>query len=230
MRAQARQAALVGPRRSELAVLEADGRLRLRPRSTPAGSSPSSASRRRASRGSLEELDRPHLGDRRLVRGRCLAYGDGITFWPLVEIVRARRRDHRRRLAGDARAKLAGASSPRREDVVALRRRGGRARRRRASHSTRCSGRRASLLELARARTAARRRLRGRPLGGAHVPRPDRARGEDVGRCTAAPRVHRAPRPARAAAGLEHGRCAAWSALVRSSDDEAALVIEEPAR
>jgi len=36
----------------------------------------------------IEELARTIEGEALLVRGRCLPYGRGITFWPLVEIVR----------------------------------------------------------------------------------------------------------------------------------------------
>src|SRR5919202_5649545 len=36
----------------------------------------------------LRELDRRLSGRCRIVRGRCLAYGEGITFWPLAELVR----------------------------------------------------------------------------------------------------------------------------------------------
>jgi class 3 adenylate cyclase/tetratricopeptide (TPR) repeat protein len=46
-----------------------------------------------------------HVGDRaRVVVGRCLAYGEGITYWPLAEIVRASAgsdRDAIRAVAGD---------------------------------------------------------------------------------------------------------------------------------
>jgi hypothetical protein len=40
----------------------------------------------------------------RAVVGRCLAYGDGITFWPLVEIIRQLG-------SGDARRRRSGSSS-----------------------------------------------------------------------------------------------------------------------
>ena len=37
-----------------------------------------------------------HLGERATVlRGRCLPYGEGITFWPLAEMVKAGRRNPR---------------------------------------------------------------------------------------------------------------------------------------
>src|SRR6185295_2172404 len=36
----------------------------------------------------LEELDARASPEARVLRGRCLSYGRGITFWPLVEMVR----------------------------------------------------------------------------------------------------------------------------------------------
>ncbi len=134
-----------------------------------------------------------------VLRGRCLSYGEGITFWPLAEAVRAAaglaaRRDRR---AGDGGARGAG------------RRRGrGRARRaparpaRRPHRGVRRAG--GELLggpapaRGARAPAAARRRLRRHPLGRADVPRPDRARRRLVSRRADPadlPGAPRAPRP-----------------------------------
>src|SRR5204863_311583 len=44
----------------------------------------------RACRAAVEMRDAfPELGlDARAVRGRCLSYGDGITYWPVVEILK----------------------------------------------------------------------------------------------------------------------------------------------
>ena len=53
-----------------------------------AGSSRSSASRASASRGSRPSSSRGSAARARVVRGRCLPYGEGITFWPIGEIVR----------------------------------------------------------------------------------------------------------------------------------------------
>ncbi len=39
-------------------------------------------------------------GRSRVLRGRCLPYGDGVTFWPIAEIVRERGRHQRRRPTG----------------------------------------------------------------------------------------------------------------------------------
>jgi class 3 adenylate cyclase/tetratricopeptide (TPR) repeat protein len=37
----------------------------------------------------LREFSRASEGTSQVVRGRCLAYGDGVTYWPILEIVRA---------------------------------------------------------------------------------------------------------------------------------------------
>ena len=49
--------------------------------------------------------------DAYIVRGRCLPYGRGITFWPLVEIVRAAADDRRRRPARASAGARSSASS-----------------------------------------------------------------------------------------------------------------------
>src|SRR5437588_407580 len=67
----------------------------------------------------IEEFGRSAAAsDARLLRGRCLPYGRGITFWPLVEIVR-----HAAAIEEDdspeaARAKLGQAAGPGAHDVV----------------------------------------------------------------------------------------------------------------
>ena len=53
-----------------------------------------------------EFLDSIGRRARRSLRGRCLPYGDGITFWPIVEVVRRGRGDHRDRHGEEAREKL----------------------------------------------------------------------------------------------------------------------------
>ena len=53
-------------------------------------SSPCSAMPASASRGSSQSCS-PTL-DARVVRGRCLSYGEGITYWPVVEVAEAARR------------------------------------------------------------------------------------------------------------------------------------------
>jgi class 3 adenylate cyclase/tetratricopeptide (TPR) repeat protein len=54
----------------------------------------------------------------RLLRGRCLPYGRGITFWPLVEIVRNAAGIAADDVPETARTKLAEASGPGTDDVV----------------------------------------------------------------------------------------------------------------
>jgi class 3 adenylate cyclase/tetratricopeptide (TPR) repeat protein len=57
--------------------------------------------------------------DRALVlRGRCLPYGRGITFWPLVEIVRSAAGIRDEDTAAEARRKLCDLVGPGREDVL----------------------------------------------------------------------------------------------------------------
>ena len=56
------------------------------------GSSLCSGPRGSASRGSRARSARVSTERRRVVSGRCLAYGGGITYWPLVELVRGPRR------------------------------------------------------------------------------------------------------------------------------------------
>jgi predicted ATPase/class 3 adenylate cyclase len=59
------------------------------------------------------------LGDRaHVVRGRCLSYGDGITFWPLAEAVRQAAGILPDDREGDARAKLFALAGPEREDAA----------------------------------------------------------------------------------------------------------------
>src|SRR4029077_12553777 len=36
----------------------------------------------------IEEFSRRIAGEAAVLRGRCLSYGDGITFWPLAEVLR----------------------------------------------------------------------------------------------------------------------------------------------
>ena len=104
-----------------------------------------------------------------VIRGRCLSYGDGITFWPLVEALReAVGYRGRRRARGSARTKLAALMRRARRGLRAARLGVGLSDRqyplpevfwRRASSSRPLSA------------AAARARLRGPPLGGAGAPR-----------------------------------------------------------
>ena len=122
----------------------------------------------------VAEFARSVEGEADVLRGRCLAYGRGITFWPLAEAVR--------QAAGivdddaaTALEKLAGIVG---NDTAVLER---------LSAAFGLSDaalpcRRALLggadaARVARAPAPARRRVRGHPLGGDDVPRPDRAPG-----------------------------------------------------
>ncbi|HET9521681.1 MAG TPA: AAA family ATPase [Candidatus Limnocylindrales bacterium] len=60
-------------------------------------------------------------GEATVLRGRCLAYGDGITFWPLLEVVRAGARIAEDDSPEAARTKIAGlipAADPERDAIV----------------------------------------------------------------------------------------------------------------
>ena len=51
----------------------------------------------------------PRLGDRTtVVVGRCLSYGEGITFWPIVEVLRTAAEISDVHSPDEARAKIAG--------------------------------------------------------------------------------------------------------------------------
>ena len=115
---------------------------------------------------------------RPITRGRCLSYGQGITFWPVAEALRE--------LAG-----VLDDDPPRRGAGQARRPRGrrpgrGRAHRgRRRAHRRRLSRRRALLGSAPRARPPRRLRpagcrVRGSALGGADHARPGRAPGRDA--------------------------------------------------
>jgi class 3 adenylate cyclase/tetratricopeptide (TPR) repeat protein len=66
----------------------------------------------------IEEFAR-QVGDRaQVLRGRCLSYGEGITFWPLAEALRAAAGILLDDLREDAQAKLWALVGPGREDVA----------------------------------------------------------------------------------------------------------------
>ena len=113
-------------------------------------------------------------GEAVVVRGRCLPYGEGITFWPIAEAVRA--------AAGHRRGRPARARAGQGRRARRRRRRGGRPRR--VGDRARADGvrRRGDVLGRAPAvrdpgrRAPARRRDRRPALGGADAARPGRAR------------------------------------------------------
>ncbi len=124
--------------------------------------------------------------DARVVRGRCLPYGEGITYWPVIEVVK----------------QLARAA-------VGSGRRGGRpfaARRERPGHERRPD--RLGVSEAARGAGAARRRLRRHPVGRGDLPRPGRGDRAAHGRRTDSAALHGAAGAARAPSRLA-GRAAA---------------------
>jgi class 3 adenylate cyclase/tetratricopeptide (TPR) repeat protein len=67
----------------------------------------------------IEEFGRSAAAsDARLLRGRCLPYGRGITFWPLVEIVRGAAAIDDEDSPDVALAKLAQAAGPEADDII----------------------------------------------------------------------------------------------------------------
>ena len=91
----------------------------------------------------------------RTVRGHCLPYGDGIIYWPVVEVIKQLRALPSHPDAAAAIRSLLGQSDARR-----------------------LAGRdRLGVPQAARGAGAPRRRLRRRPVGRRDVPRPDRGRG-----------------------------------------------------
>jgi class 3 adenylate cyclase/tetratricopeptide (TPR) repeat protein len=67
----------------------------------------------------IEEFGRHANAEARVLRGRCLPYGRGITFWPLVEIVREAAAIRDDDTPEQARTKLAEVAEPGADDVVA---------------------------------------------------------------------------------------------------------------
>src|SRR5207244_39520 len=66
----------------------------------------------------IEEFVHSAQRDARVLKGRCLPYGRGITFWPLVEIVRDAAAIDAEDAPDVARTKLAQAAGPEAQDVV----------------------------------------------------------------------------------------------------------------
>ncbi|HKA27421.1 MAG TPA: adenylate/guanylate cyclase domain-containing protein, partial [Gaiellaceae bacterium] len=67
----------------------------------------------------IEEFARLTASEARMVRGRCLPYGRGITFWPLVEIVREAADIRDEDAPDQVRAKLSELGGPNGGDLVA---------------------------------------------------------------------------------------------------------------
>ncbi len=133
----------------------------------------------------VEELAAHVAPEVLVLRGRCLSYGRGITFWPLVEMVRQAAEIHGDDSADEAHAKvlaLAGDDLEVGERVASAI---GLSRKQFALDDLFWGARK--LIESPRGGAAARRRRRGRPLGGDDLPRPDRlreGRGPRVSRCS----------------------------------------------
>ena len=168
----------------------------------------SSAPPASASRGSPATSRTRCASEAAVAAGRCLSYGEGLTFWPLREVVAALAGtddgDERRGGAGRDRAPAAG----RRRHGHDRRARRGRARAvgRPPPTRRRPSGPCGSCSRRPRAERPLVVVLRGHPLGRAHLPRPDRApRGDDRGRARADRRA-RAHGPARRQARLRRRR------------------------
>jgi class 3 adenylate cyclase/tetratricopeptide (TPR) repeat protein len=66
----------------------------------------------------IEELVRKASQEARVIRGRCLPYGRGITFWPLLEIMRDAATIREDDSPEEARKKLSAAAGPEAEDAV----------------------------------------------------------------------------------------------------------------
>ena len=128
--------------RSALSCSTADGRCRL---ATVVGEAGVGKSRL------IDEFISSLDGEAAVLRGRCLAYGDGITFWPLAEAVRQARRHRRARHDGVGSGEARGDRGRRRGRRPASPRRSGSGRRRSRCRSS--SGVRASCSRRLRARS-----------------------------------------------------------------------------
>ena len=150
----------------------------------------------------VEEFVCGRLGMPRCSAGRCLPYGDGITFFPVGEVVKeaagledfdAPEEVERKICAvlgdGEAEACCSARAALRRE------------RPRRVPPTRRFWAVRRFLESVAQSATP-RRRLRRHPLGRTDVPRPDRAHRGLVAGCADPRAVHGATRPARRPAGV----------------------------
>ena len=117
-------------------------------------------------------------GDATVVAGRCLSYGEGLTFWPLREVVQELAGSDDGESSEQAQADIERLLPANADTATAVERVAG---------ALGLSDVAASpqetfwavrmLLEAAAARRAARGPVRGHPLGGAHLPRADRAPG-----------------------------------------------------
>ena len=153
-----------------------------------------------AARGSCSSGSR---GDATVLVGRCLAYGEGITYRPLAEIVRQ---------VGAAALEACSVGDRRGRRIQ----RGDRRLAASPAGPTRRSGRPPAVRGAGR-RTAAGRRDRGRALGRADAARPARPRRRALDRSADPARVPRAPGTGGDAPGVDR----AAAAIARSSSSRA---------
>ena len=140
-------------------------------------------------------------------QGRCLPYGEGITFWALGEMVKAHAGILETDTPAEVEAKLGAdrrRTSPRPIERLGAAAAGAALRPRGASRRERDEAFAAwrQFLEGSRRSTAARARLRGPALGGRGARRLRRAPGRLVERRPAPRRLHRAARAVRASSRL----------------------------
>jgi hypothetical protein len=127
-----------------------------------------------------------------VLTGRCLPYGDGITFWPLSQIVRQ---------AGGESAVHAALAGDEDAELIADRIRGTIGQRRRGTRDLLGVS---AVFRRARREAAARRHLRRHSLGGANAARPDRVPRQLESEGADAHRLPGASGPPRVAPGLGH--------------------------
>ena len=139
-----------------------------------------------------------------VLRGRCLSYGDGITFWPLAEVLRQAAGIVPEDSEEDARIKLKSCFGEQLADATSSHRVG---------HGPLAAPVRKGRAVLGRAGgprgtgppQAARGGLRRHPLGGANLPRSHRGHPRRLARRAAPPRLRGPPRAPRGPAGLRRG-------------------------
>ena len=158
---------------------------------------------------------------RRSSRGRCLPYGEGITYWPVAEVVRAGRRDRRGRRAAtqcaEARA-LVGGRGGRARSLHRIAGCGGARLGGAGAPARRSSGRCAGCSRRSPRERPLVRRLRRRPLGRADVPRPRRAPRRLIARRADPGALHGAARAARARPGLGRRQAQRDDSPARAAD------------
>ncbi len=154
-----------------------------------------------------------------VVKGRCLPYGDGITYWPIAEMVRELA-EHRRRGDGRGVSRPTRRGEPRcrccRPPLAASSARPTLRRQRSRAPTARSPGDSGVLVEhVIGERGPLAARFRGHPLGRAAAARPDRVRRDMDARRTAAGHLLVASRAARHR--VRRGDRAAWKRAASTS-------------